>query len=115
MCPLDAAGVYTSEVTDFEDQYVKTSDKNIMKHLKDAGRVFSQATLQHTYPFCWRSDTPLLYKAVPSWFIKVEEFKDRLLKNNQQTYWVGISLFFQLKYKPLFKALLFFSHRLCMS
>ena len=88
VCPVDAAGSFTSEVTDFVGQYVKTADKHIVKHLKDHSRLFSQATLQHQYPFCWRSDTPLLYKAVPSWFVKVEDFKDRLLKNNAQTYWV---------------------------
>lgn len=69
-------------------QHVKDADKNIIKWLKDKNRLYSQATFQHTYPFCWRSDTPLLYKAVPSWFVRVEDFKDRLLKNNSQTYWV---------------------------
>lgn len=47
-----------------------------------------QGQLVHSYPFCWRSDTPLLYKAVPSWFVRVEEIKDRLLANNRQTSWV---------------------------
>ena len=88
VCPIDASGVFTSEVKDFEGQFVKNADKNIIKHLKDHGRLYSQATLQHQYPFCWRSDTPLLYKAVPSWFVRVEDFKDRLLVNNQQSYWV---------------------------
>lgn len=41
-----------------------------------------------SYPFCWRSDTPLIYKAVPSWFVAVESIRDKLLKNNAQTYWV---------------------------
>ena len=88
VCPLDAAGIFTAEVTHFEGQYVKNADKHIIKHLKDNNRLHSQSTLQHTYPFCWRSDTPLLYKAVPSWFVRVEDFKDKLIKNNQQTYWV---------------------------
>lgn len=88
VCPVDPSGKFTEEVTDFVGQYVKDADKNIMKHLKDAKRMYSQATLQHTYPFCWRSDTPLLYKAVPSWFIRVEDFKDKLLVNNAKTYWV---------------------------
>lgn len=88
VCPVDSVGVFTETVTDFTGQYVKDADKNIVKHLKNNNRLYAQATLQHTYPFCWRSDTPLLYKAVPSWFIKVEDFKDKLLKNNKETYWV---------------------------
>lgn len=44
--------------------------------------------LRRSYPFCWRSDTPLIYKAVPSWFVAVESIRDKLLKNNAETYWV---------------------------
>lgn len=88
ICPVDESGKFSSEVTDFSGQYVKDADKNITKHLKDTNRLFSQATYQHSYPFCWRSDTPLLYKAVPSWFVRVEDFRDKLLANNSQTYWV---------------------------
>lgn len=88
VCPVDSTGKFTHEVTDFVGQYVKDADKNIIKLLKDRNRLYSQATFQHQYPFCWRSETPLLYKAVPSWFVRVEDFKDRLLKNNSQTYWV---------------------------
>ena len=88
VCPVDATGCFTNEVKDFVGQHVKEADKHITKHLKDKNRLHSQATIQHQYPFCWRSDTPLLYKAVPSWFIKVEEIKDKLLENNAQTYWV---------------------------
>lgn len=75
-------------MTDYLGQYVKDADKPICKALKDAGRLFSQGTLNHSYPFCWRSETPLIYRAVPSWFIKVEEIRDRLLANNKATYWV---------------------------
>ena len=50
------------------------------------------STIQHSYPYCWRSETPLIYKAVPSWFVKVESIKDNLLKNNQETYWVPKSV-----------------------
>ncbi|CAF0799913.1 unnamed protein product [Brachionus calyciflorus] len=88
VCPVDATGHFTSAVSHFSGQHVKEADKNIIKHLKDNHRLYSQATIQHQYPFCWRSDTPLLYKAVPSWFVRVEDFKDKLLVNNSQTYWV---------------------------
>lgn len=88
VCPVDASGCFTSEVTHFAGQYVKDADKEIIKHLKSVGRLFQSATVQHNYPFCWRSDTPLIYRAVPSWFVRVEQMSDRLLANNQTTYWV---------------------------
>ena len=53
-----------------------------------AGRLVDNTTSNHSYPFCWRSDTPLIYKAVPSWFVRVEDIRDRLLANNDTTYWV---------------------------
>lgn len=87
-CPVDDDGNFTAEVTHFAGKYVKAADTDIMKHLKKQGRLVSQATLQHSYPFCWRSDTPLIYRAIPSWFVKVSEIRDRLLKNNADTMWV---------------------------
>ena len=87
-CPVDDAGRFTSEVADFAGQYVKDADRGIIRHLKEAGRLVSQGQLVHSYPFCWRSDTPLLYRAVPSWFVRVEEIKPRLLANNAKTRWV---------------------------
>lgn len=56
--------------------------------IKAAGRLVSKASIVHSYPFCWRSDTPLIYKAVDAWFVKVEGFRDKLLRANSQTYWV---------------------------
>ncbi|VDL64293.1 unnamed protein product [Hymenolepis diminuta] len=88
VCPVDASGRFTSEVSDFVGQYVKDADRNICQHLKHSGRLLQQSTIQHSYPFCWRSDTPLLYKAVPTWFIRVECLVERLLANNAKTSWV---------------------------
>lgn len=68
--------------------YVKDADKHIMAHLKANGRLIQAGQVKHSYPFCWRSDTPLLYKAVPSWFIRVEQMSKSLLQSNSQTYWV---------------------------
>ncbi|KAG9119815.1 isoleucine--tRNA ligase, partial [Ceratobasidium sp. 392] len=87
-CPIDDAGRFTKEVPDFEGQYVKTADKEIQKVLKAKGRLIVQSTLIHQYPFCWRSHTPLLYKAIPSWFVRVQPVVDRLVKNNAETRWV---------------------------
>ncbi|MBS1985717.1 MAG: isoleucine--tRNA ligase [Bdellovibrionales bacterium] len=69
-------------------QFVKDGDKTIIKLLKEAGRLLKQETLQHAYPFCERSDTPLIYKAISSWFVNVEAIKERMLKNNAQIHWV---------------------------
>ncbi|NXS09138.1 SYIC protein, partial [Neodrepanis coruscans] len=88
VCPVDASGCFTAEVTDFAGQYVKDADKNIIKALKEKGRLIHSTTFKHSYPFCWRSDTPLIYKAVPSWFVRVEHMVEKLLENNAQCYWV---------------------------
>lgn len=87
-CPLDAGACFVDPVTDFMGMHVKDADKHIIQHLKSTGRLFDVAQLNHSYPFCWRSDTPLIYRAVPSWFVKVTAIKERLLVNNAQTYWV---------------------------
>uniref|UniRef100_A0A8C3E3Q3 Isoleucine--tRNA ligase, cytoplasmic n=1 Tax=Corvus moneduloides TaxID=1196302 RepID=A0A8C3E3Q3_CORMO len=88
VCPVDASGCFTAEVADFAGQYVKDADKHIIRWLKEKGRLIHSATFQHSYPFCWRSDTPLIYKAVPSWFVRVEHMVEKLLENNAQCYWV---------------------------
>ncbi|KAM3878504.1 isoleucine--tRNA ligase, cytoplasmic [Diretmus argenteus] len=88
ICPVDASGCFTAEVTDFVGQYVKDADKNIIKWLKEKGRLVNVSSFKHSYPFCWRSDTPLIYKAVPSWFVRVEHMVDKLLECNGKCYWV---------------------------
>lgn len=88
VCPVDMNGVFTDEVTDFAGQHVKEADKNIIRHLKEAGVLYRQETIQHSYPFCYRSDTPLIYRAIPSWYIRVSEMRDKLVKANSQVRWV---------------------------
>ncbi|KAJ3339948.1 isoleucine--tRNA ligase [Gonapodya sp. JEL0774] len=87
-CPVDDKGCFTEEITEFAGQYVKDADKLISKMLKDKGRMIRQGTLKHSYPFCWRSDTPLIYRAVPSWFVRVASVREKLLAANKETYWV---------------------------
>jgi isoleucyl-tRNA synthetase len=87
-CPVDDAGKYTKEITDYVGEYIKDADKPIIKRLKDEGKLYDQGVLVHSYPFCYRSDTPLIYKAIPSWYVKVEEIKERLLHSNSQINWV---------------------------
>lgn len=87
-CPVDADGRFTEEVTDFAGQHVKDADPGICALLKERGRLLRKSIYRHNYPFCYRSQKPLIYKAVPGWFIRVEQVKERLLANNMQTYWV---------------------------
>ncbi|KAG9018566.1 isoleucine--tRNA ligase [Tulasnella sp. 427] len=87
-CPITDSGKFTKEVPDFVGQYVKDADKEIMKAIKAKGRLIVQSTLNHQYPFCWRSKTPLIYRAIPAWFVKVQPFTDQLMANNAATRWV---------------------------
>lgn len=67
---------------------MKDADKEIRKYLKNTNRLLIDTQLRHNYPFCWRSETPLIYKAVHCWFIRVTDFKDNLVRNNKKSYWV---------------------------
>ena len=86
--PVDEQGRFTAEVPDFAGQHVKAADKAIIKHLKTTGRLIVDSTLIHSYPFCWRSDTPLLYKAVPAWFVKIPSIIPQMLEGLGNTHWV---------------------------
>lgn len=88
VCPVDANGCFTEDVTDFKGQHVKAADKDIKAKLKEQGKLVFSGTEVHNYPHCWRSDTPLIYKACPSWFVRVEEVRDKLIANNNKTNWV---------------------------
>ena len=87
-CPVDNNGCFTDEVPDWVGINVKEADKSIQKSLKDNGRLYSAGAVKHPYPFCWRSNKPLIYKAISSWFINVESIKKQLIENNAETYWV---------------------------
>ncbi len=88
VCPVTLEGLFTGEVPDFAGVHVKEADKGLIRKLKDQGSLYKQETLQHSYPFCYRSDTPLIYRAIPSWYVRVTEIKDRLLAANEQILWV---------------------------
>jgi len=87
-CPVDSNGRFTKDIHEFQGQLVKDADNDICLHLKNKGRLVLKENYFHSYPFCWRSETPLIYKAVPSWFVSVEKIKPQLLANNALTYWV---------------------------
>ncbi|KAL2821285.1 tRNA synthetases class I-domain-containing protein [Aspergillus cavernicola] len=86
--PVDAMGCFTSEVPDFQGQQVKAADKAIIKHLKASGRLIVDSQITHSYPFCWRSDTPLIYRAVPSWFVKIQPIIPQMLQGIDESHWV---------------------------
>jgi isoleucyl-tRNA synthetase len=87
--PVDANGCFCHPVTaPFAGKHVKEADKDLIAAIKNKGRLVDNARLVHSYPFCWRSHTPLIYKAVASYFVKVEDIKARLLANNKKTHWV---------------------------
>lgn len=90
--PLTPGGEYTSEVSDFQGQYIKAADKGIIKHIEGQDRLVRSSQITHRYPHCPRSKTPLIQRAVPSWFIKVETKVPELLANLDKTYWVPPSV-----------------------
>lgn len=88
-CPVDDDGKFTKPATDFEGMYIKHADKIIIQALKERDRLVKNDSLNHRYPYCWRSETPLMQRAVPSWFVRVTDIKENLVANNRdQTYWV---------------------------
>ena len=86
--PMDDDGKFTKDVTDYQGMYFKDADPLITKSIKDKGRLVASGTVTHSYPFCWRSQSPLMYRAVDTWFIKVTDIKKDLLKNNEDPTWV---------------------------
>ena len=88
VCPVSMAGRFTDEVPDFAGWHVKEADRAIVGHLKERGLLYRQDVIRHAYPYCYRSDTPLIYRAVPSWYVRVTEIVDRLVANNERVRWV---------------------------
>ena len=88
---VDGAGCMTKE-TKWAGVFCKDADKEILADLKERGLLFSAPVFEHSYPHCWRCDTPLIYYARDSWFIKMTEVKDALIRNNNTVNWVPQSL-----------------------
>ncbi len=85
---VDDRGNMLECATDVAGMFVKDADKVIIKLLKEKGLLFKELPFEHSYPFCWRCDTPLLYYARSSWFIKMTAVKDRLLEANNSINWI---------------------------
>lgn len=85
---VDEEGKLKEEVEPWQGVFVKDADKEIIKDLKERNLLFKSETITHTYPFCWRCDTPLLYYPLDTWYIAVEKIKDQLIENNKKINWV---------------------------
>ena len=84
---VDLNGRFFPEVEKFAGQFVKDADVPIMVDLSERGLLYKKGTIRHTYPFCWRCGTPLLYYAMDSWFIRMSELRDKMLEVNRSTGW----------------------------
>ncbi|MBF0194012.1 MAG: isoleucine--tRNA ligase [Magnetococcales bacterium] len=87
VCPVDSKGCFTSLVPPYKGKLVFDTNKPIIRDLKDRGILVRHDQYKHSYPHCWRTDEPLIYKAISSWFVKVSDFKDRMVELNQQITW----------------------------
>jgi isoleucyl-tRNA synthetase len=88
VCPVDNAGKFTEIVTDFAQMQVFEAIDPIIIHLKSQNSWLKTEQYIHNYPHCWRTDTPLIFKAVPSWYVEVTKFRHNMSKNNQQINWL---------------------------
>lgn len=85
---VNTQGNFVEQTGSWAGIFVKDTDKLIIRDLKDRGLLFEVIPFEHSYPFCWRCDTPLLYYACDTWFIKMSAVRDRLLKNNETVNWM---------------------------
>ncbi|NLW72526.1 MAG: isoleucine--tRNA ligase [Chloroflexi bacterium] len=85
---INDEGNFKPEVKNWAGQFVKEADPKIIEDLRQRGLLFASGKITHTYPFCWRCDTPLLYYARPSWFIRTSAVKDRMVALNQEINWL---------------------------
>ena len=86
--PVDQNCRFTKDIPEYEGMFVKDADKDIIKRLKAENKVFLHTQIRHRYPFCYRTDTPLIYKTVTTWFVAVEKLKEKILSANDQIRWV---------------------------
>jgi isoleucyl-tRNA synthetase len=85
--PVDEAGKFTEEIIDWAGQFVKDADKSIIRNLKDRNHLYKRQQIIHSYPFCWRCTSPLIYFARSSWYIKTSDYKEQMIANNKKINW----------------------------
>jgi len=88
VCPVDSAGKFILPVIDYVGKQVFETNDDIIIYLKKQNAWIKTDQYIHNYPHCWRTDTPLIYKAIPSWYIKVTAIRDKMIQNNQQINWI---------------------------
>ncbi len=88
VCPVDAEGKFTEEVPEWKGKLVFDANDEITANIRARGRLIHKATIEHRYPHCYRCDTPLIYKAIDTWFMKIEPLRDNMLANNNRIHWV---------------------------
>lgn len=88
ICPIDAECKFTAEVPEYQGRFVKDCDKDVIDRLKAEGKLVKREQILHSYPHCWRCSSPLIYRAIGSWFVKVEAIKPAMLANNNTINWV---------------------------
>lgn len=86
--PIDSKGEFTGEVPDYEGMLWMDANKPITQRLKEEGKLVRHETIDHNYPHCWRTDQPLIYKAINSWYLEVSKFKDRMVELNKGIKWI---------------------------
>lgn len=90
--PVDEFGAYTNEITEWQGINVFEANKEVIKAIKEKGKLVHQGTIDHSYPHCWRCDTPLLYKAIDGWFIKEPSLKEELMKSAENIRFVPAAI-----------------------
>ena len=86
--PVDEAGRFTAEVPPWQGELVFDANKGIIRDLRERGALVRQETIVHNYPHCWRTDQPLIYRAMTSWYVKVTAIRERMVELNQKIRWV---------------------------
>ena len=90
--PLDEECKFTSQIPELEGQFCKDADKAIIRRLKEEGKLFHQATIVHSYPFDYRTDTPLIYRAIDAWYVRIEDMREKMATDNESIAWVPESV-----------------------
>jgi isoleucyl-tRNA synthetase len=86
--PVDENGKFTEEVTDYAGKYIHDTNEEIVIDLKKSGKAIMSRKMEHEYPFCYRCDTKLMYRALPAWFVDIQKIKDKLLELNMEINWI---------------------------
>ena len=87
VCPIDDQCCFTAEVPDYQGRYVKEVDNEVIARLKAEGKLIHRGTIKHNYPHCWRDDHPLIYRAISTWFVKIDEIKAAMIASNKDITW----------------------------